>query len=46
MFHVLVALINRAIATPAHTAASIVVVDTPGFQNPATCGRPSGELQL
>ena len=46
VFHVLVALINRAIATPAHTAASIVVVDTPGFQNPATCGRPSGKLQL
>ena len=46
VFHVLVALINRAIATPAHTAASIVVVDTPGFQNPATCGRPSGELKL
>ena len=32
----------RAIASPAHTAASIIVVDTPGFQNPATCGRPAG----
>merc|ERR1719192_2731466 len=42
VFYVLVALINRAIATPAHTAASIIVVDMPGFQNPATCGRPAG----
>ena len=42
VFHVLVALINRAIATPANTAASIIVVDMPGFQNPATCGRPAG----
>ena len=42
VFHVLVSLINRTIATPANTAASIIVVDMPGFQNPATCGRPSG----
>jgi len=41
-FSVLLSLINRAIASPAHTAASIIVVDTPGFQNPATCGRPAG----
>ena len=42
VFYVLVALINRTIATPANTASSIIVVDMPGFQNPATCGRPSG----
>jgi len=41
-FSVLLSLINRAIASSAHTAASIIVVDTPGFQNPATCGRPAG----
>ena len=44
VFHVLVSLINRSIATPANTAASILVLDMPGFQNPATCGRPSGRV--
>lgn len=33
-----VALINKAICTSAHTIASILLVDTPGFQNPASCG--------
>ncbi|XP_037923856.1 unconventional myosin-XVIIIa isoform X3 [Hermetia illucens] len=33
-----VALINKSICTPAHTFASILLVDTPGFQNPASCG--------
>lgn len=25
-----------------HTVSSILLVDTPGFQNPATCGRQAG----
>ena len=37
-----VALINKAICTSAHTIASIVLVDTPGFQNPASCGSQIG----
>ncbi|XP_037068511.1 unconventional myosin-XVIIIa-like, partial [Pollicipes pollicipes] len=39
---VLVSLINRSISSPAHTINSIVVVDTPGFQNPSSCGRQGG----
>ncbi len=34
-------IVYRTITSSAHTAASILVVDTPGFQNPATCGRYS-----
>lgn len=30
-----VALINKSISTSVHTVASILLVDTPGFQNPA-----------
>lgn len=37
-----VALINKAICTSAHTIASILLVDTPGFQNPASCGSQMG----
>ncbi|KAM7364507.1 myosin heavy chain-like isoform 3-T7 [Cochliomyia hominivorax] len=37
-----VALINKAICTSAHTIASILLVDTPGFQNPASCGSQIG----
>uniref|UniRef100_A0A1I8PN10 Myosin motor domain-containing protein n=2 Tax=Stomoxys calcitrans TaxID=35570 RepID=A0A1I8PN10_STOCA len=37
-----VALINKTICTAAHTIASIVLVDTPGFQNPASCGSQIG----
>ncbi|XP_012156485.1 unconventional myosin-XVIIIa isoform X2 [Ceratitis capitata] len=37
-----VALINKAICTSAHTIASIMLVDTPGFQNPASCGLQTG----
>ncbi|XP_055375472.1 unconventional myosin-XVIIIa isoform X4 [Condylostylus longicornis] len=33
-----VALLNKAICTSAHTIASILLVDSPGFQNPASCG--------
>ncbi|XP_066966279.1 unconventional myosin-XVIIIa-like isoform X3 [Macrobrachium rosenbergii] len=41
-FNAIVALINRCISTSAHTSNSILVVDAPGFQNPASCGRTSG----
>ncbi|KAH8294837.1 hypothetical protein KR018_003523 [Drosophila ironensis] len=37
-----VALINRQICTSAHTIASILLIDTPGFQNPASCGQQVG----
>lgn len=37
-----VALINKAISTSLHTIASILLVDTPGFQNPASCGIQTG----
>ncbi|KAH8417188.1 hypothetical protein KR222_005934, partial [Zaprionus bogoriensis] len=38
----MVALINRQICTSAHTIASILLIDTPGFQNPASCGQQLG----
>lgn len=37
-----VALVNKAISTPNHTIASILLIDTPGFQNPASCGQQAG----
>ena len=37
-----VSLINKAISTSIHTVASILLVDTPGFQNPASCGQQIG----
>jgi myosin XVIII len=37
-----VSLINKAISTSVHTIASILLVDSPGFQNPASCGLQSG----
>ncbi|KAI9580281.1 hypothetical protein GQX74_000274 [Glossina fuscipes] len=37
-----IALINKAICTSAHTIASIILIDTPGFQNPASCGSQTG----
>lgn len=33
---------SRSISAPTHTVTSILLVDTPGFQNPATCGRQAG----
>lgn len=32
-----VALINKAICTSAHTIVSLILIDAPGFQNPASC---------
>lgn len=39
-----VALINKSLSTctSVHTVASILLVDTPGFQNPASCGVQNG----
>lgn len=37
-----VALINKSICTAVHTVASILLVDSPGFQNPASCGVQNG----
>lgn len=37
-----VALINKSICAPIHTIASILLIDTPGFQNPASCGYQGG----
>jgi len=33
---------QRSISTPIHTVSSLVVVDSPGFQNPASCGQQGG----
>lgn len=37
-----VALINKSICTSSHTIASILLIDSPGFQNPASCGYQNG----
>lgn len=37
-----VALINKSICTSVHTIASILLIDSPGFQNPASCGNQAG----
>ncbi|XP_021349918.1 unconventional myosin-XVIIIa-like isoform X3 [Mizuhopecten yessoensis] len=42
VFNALVSLINRSLSSTYRTTASITLVDTPGFQNPTTCGRQSG----
>lgn len=41
-FNAVVSLINRSLSTNHRTNCSILVVDSPGFQNPASCGRHSG----
>lgn len=33
---------DRSISASNHTVSSLLLVDTPGFQNPATCGRQTG----
>ena len=38
----IVSLINKAISTSSHTMASILLFDSPGFQNPASCGLQTG----
>ncbi|XP_022249031.1 unconventional myosin-XVIIIa-like [Limulus polyphemus] len=43
VFHALLTLINRSLAgSSSRRMASIQVLDSPGFQNPATCNRYSG----
>ncbi|XP_044261051.1 unconventional myosin-XVIIIa isoform X2 [Tribolium madens] len=42
VFNCIASLINRSISASSHTVSSILLVDTPGFQNPATCGRQAG----
>lgn len=42
VFNCVCALINKAISTYNHSVSSILVVDCPGFQNPASCGRQTG----
>lgn len=42
LFNVVVALINRALTTNYRNLGSITILDTPGFQNPASCGRQTG----
>ncbi|XP_019760217.2 unconventional myosin-XVIIIa isoform X2 [Dendroctonus ponderosae] len=44
VFNCVANLINRAISASTHTTTSILLVDAPGFQNPATCGRQTGAL--
>ncbi|XP_070204311.1 unconventional myosin-XVIIIa-like isoform X2 [Littorina saxatilis] len=41
-FNAVVSLINRSLSSNVRTMSSLVVVDSPGFQNPATCGRQTG----
>ncbi|XP_076453173.1 unconventional myosin-XVIIIa-like [Babylonia areolata] len=41
-FNAVVSLINRSLSSNVRTMSSLVVVDTPGFQNPASCGRQTG----
>ncbi|XP_066148731.1 unconventional myosin-XVIIIa isoform X2 [Euwallacea fornicatus] len=42
LFNCVANLINRAISANTYTNNSILLVDVPGFQNPATCGRQTG----
>nr|XP_022920389.1 unconventional myosin-XVIIIa isoform X2 [Onthophagus taurus] len=42
VFNAVSSLINRSISASTHTVSSILLIDAPGFQNPATCGRQTG----
>ncbi|XP_052800261.1 unconventional myosin-XVIIIa-like isoform X4 [Mya arenaria] len=42
VFNAIVSLINRSLSSNFRSMSSITVVDSPGFQNPATCGRQTG----
>ncbi|KAL1502507.1 hypothetical protein ABEB36_007641 [Hypothenemus hampei] len=42
VFNCIANLINRSMAANTHTTTSVLLVDAPGFQNPATCGRQVG----
>ena len=42
VFNAVIYMINRSISTTANASNTIFVLDAPGFQNPATCGRIQG----
>ncbi|KAJ6636273.1 Unconventional myosin-XVIIIb [Pseudolycoriella hygida] len=42
VFARVIALINRAIQRNVRTISSILLIDTPGFQNPSSCGSQEG----
>lgn len=42
VFHCVAALINKSISSAVHTVSSLLLCDSPGFQNPASCGRQTG----
>ena len=42
VFNAVVSLINRSLSSNYRTSTSISILDTPGFQNPASCGRQTG----
>lgn len=42
VFNGIIYMINRSISTTAVASNTIFVLDSPGFQNPATCGRMAG----
>ncbi|XP_041972232.1 unconventional myosin-XVIIIa isoform X2 [Aricia agestis] len=41
-FNIIVALVNRSVSTSARTSASILLLDTPGADNPMCAGQQSG----
>ncbi|XP_026474112.1 unconventional myosin-XVIIIa isoform X3 [Ctenocephalides felis] len=42
VFNCITGLINRSISTSAHTVHSLLLLDCPGFQNPASAGQQGG----
>ncbi|XP_052072228.1 unconventional myosin-XVIIIa-like isoform X4 [Mytilus californianus] len=42
VFNAVVSLINRSLSSNYRTSTSISILDTPGFQNPSSCGRQTG----
>ncbi|XP_044763545.1 unconventional myosin-XVIIIa isoform X1 [Coccinella septempunctata] len=42
LFSCVVYLLNRSLSAPTHSVTSILLVDAPGFQNPASCGHQIG----
>lgn len=40
--NLVVAIINKTISSPAHSMSSILLLDSPGFQNPSSCGIQTG----
>ncbi|CAH2208645.1 jg15242, partial [Pararge aegeria aegeria] len=41
-FNIVAALVNRSLSTSARTSASILLLDTPGADNPMCAGQQSG----